>query len=266
MPEEELRNIFDDDDEDFDPLAVDDNEVDQEDMEDENPYDTVDYPTMREMPQHMQRPAVYTPEVQGSADAAIRGLFDRNPQRRPVFRAIIGACRNGCPSSKVTEVVNEVQKDNLSVYEPMTLCRMLERAGALTLAVPEPAEAKENVEEGVAYLEIEDTVDPVWTATPEAIAIYEEHQQGGEFKELVLNQDAKYLDVYRAVLNLIAEAPRKRQEIDDVVDGFEIVQHPRRFGEHFIDVLEHTDAIAWHDHSWTITDLGRTMLAGMDAE
>ena len=86
------------------------------------------------------------------------------------------------------------------------------------------------------------------------------------FHDSLLEDAETQARISRAVLNLIAEAPRKRQEIDDVVDGFEIVQHPRRFGEHFIDVLEHTDAIAWHDHSWTITDLGRTMLAGMDAE
>lgn len=187
MPEEELRNIFDDDEEDFDPLFAADGDIDQEDMEDENPYDTVDYPTMREMPQHMQRPAVYTPEVQGSADKAIRGLFDRNPARRPVFYAIIDLCRDGAPTSAVTARVDEVQKDNLSVYEPMTLCRMLERAGALTLEVPEPAQGREDVEEGVAYLQIEETVDPVWTSTPEALAIYDEHQQGGEFKDLVLH-------------------------------------------------------------------------------
>lgn len=265
MPEEELRNIFDEE-EDFDPLEVNDGDIDQEDMDDDNPYDTVDYPTMREMPQHMRRPAVYTPEVQGSADAAIRGLFDRNPQRRPVFRAIINACRGGCPSSTVVQIVDEVQNDNRSVYEPMTLCRMLERAGALTLETPKPAQDFEDVEEGVTYLTIGSEVDPVWTATPEALAIVEEHEQGGEFKDLVLTQDVKYLDVYKAVLNLVAQAPRKREEIDETVDTFEIVQNPRRFGEHFIDVLEHTDAITWHNHRWTITNLGRTMLSGLNAQ
>lgn len=37
-------------DDEFDPLAVDDSEIDQEWMDDENPYDTIDYPTMRNMP------------------------------------------------------------------------------------------------------------------------------------------------------------------------------------------------------------------------
>ena len=38
-------------DDEFDPLAVDDSEIDQEWMDDENPYDTIDYPTMRNMPE-----------------------------------------------------------------------------------------------------------------------------------------------------------------------------------------------------------------------
>lgn len=42
---------------------------------------------------------------------------------------------------------------------------------------------------------------------------------------------------------------------------FPVCQKPLRFGNHFLDILEATDAIVWSDHAWRITDLGRTLLA-----
>lgn len=117
-------------DDEFDPLAVDDSEIDQEWMDDENPYDTIDYPTMRNMPETVHHDPVYSPARQGSATEALQALIVRNPNRRPVLLNIIGLCEGGCPSSVISERVDEWQRYNWSVYAPMTLCRMLERAGA----------------------------------------------------------------------------------------------------------------------------------------
>ena len=52
MPTVSFDDVLGLDDE-FDPLMADDLEIDQEDMDDDNPLDTVDYPTMRNMPQSM---------------------------------------------------------------------------------------------------------------------------------------------------------------------------------------------------------------------
>ena len=134
-------------DDEFDPLMADDLEIDQEDMDDDNPLDTVDYPTMRNMPQSMQREAVYTPKRQGGVESAVLELLDHNPGRRLVLLSIMGLCRGGCAASRVAEHVEAAQASNRSVYAPMTLCRMLERAGALTLEMPEAAEPHEDMEE-----------------------------------------------------------------------------------------------------------------------
>ena len=68
-------------DDEFDPLAVDDSEIDQEWMDDENPYDTIDYPTMRNMPETVHHDPVYSPARQGSASGA------HCPQPQPSARA-----------------------------------------------------------------------------------------------------------------------------------------------------------------------------------
>lgn len=247
--------------EDFDPLEISYDDIDQEDMDDDNPYDTIDYPTMRNMPEEARHhDPVYSPAAQGSAQAAVKLMLKRNPARRPVLLSILGLCVEGCPSSVVTERVTEWQKDNLSVYSPMTLCRMLERAGGLELEMPEVSEEHEVVEDGVVYLEITDSVDPVWHTTAAGQEVHDECTQGAEFREMVLVKDARYIEVYRAVMERIIAEPRTKQDIEDFVATFPICQKPLRFGNHFLDILEATDAIAWSDHAWRITDLGRSLL------
>lgn len=253
------------DDDEFDPLAVDDLDINQEDMDEDNPLDTVDFPTMRNMPQSMRREAVYTPERQGGAEQAVRALLDHNPARRPVLLALIAWCREGCLSSELSARVDRAQEHNRSVYAPMTLCRMLERAGALEVEMPAVADEHEDVAEGVAYLEIKERVDPVWRATPAGLTVYEELSQGAAFQDIVLDRDRVYLDVYRAVMEAVDEAPRTKAAIEELVDTFDIVQNPRRFGGHFIDMLERTDALEWNDHAWRLTELGRAMLPVVQA-
>ncbi len=263
MSDVALGELFEFDDE-FDPLMADDLVIDQEDMDDDNPLDTVDYPTMRNMPQSMQRDAVYTPKRQGGVGAAVRELLDHNPARRPVLLRIMGLCRGGCLSSEVSRMVEEAQEHNRSVYAPMTLCRMLERAGALDLDMPDVAEEREDAREGVAFLEIKGRVDPVWRTTEEGAALYEELSRGAAFRDIVLNRDGRYCAVYRAVMTAVAERPRTKPEIEELVDTFDEVKSPRRFGGHFIDMLERTDALEWNEHAWRLTELGRGMLPLLD--
>lgn len=268
MPEE--RNVvelggglYDEFEDEYDPLAADDSIIDQDDMDDDNPYDTVDFPTLRNMPAELSRESVYTPEHAGSVQDAVYSLVDHNPGRRKVLLAIVDMCRDGLPASQVSERVDALQKDNRSVFAPMTLCRMLGRAGALTLEMPETAEEVEDVENNVEYLEIKETVDPVWRSTAEGLEAYDGLTQGAAFRDIVLDKDSRYLEVYRAVMEATADGGRSKLQIEQLVDSFPIVQNPRRFGGHFIDMLERTDAIEWKDRAWHITDLGRSMLAEM---
>ena len=253
-------------DDEFDPLAVDDSIIDQEWMDDENPYDTIDYPTMRNMPETVHRDPVYSPERQGSARAALQALIVRNPNRRPVLLNIIGLAEGGCASSVISERVEEWQRDNWSVYAPMTLCRMLERAGALTLEMPEIAEEQESAEEGVSYLEIKETVDPIWHATADALKLRAEYMSGAQFRAIVLESDeSRYTEVYERVMDALAEEPRKLAAIEELTDTMDITKSPRRFGQHFVDILEATDCILWGAGAWNLTDLGRAMLAELKA-
>lgn len=258
-----FADVIDDDlfdDEEFDPLAVDDAEINPDEIDDDNPYDTVDYPIMRDMPEHMQRDAVYSPAQQGSVQAAMRAMLSYNPARRKDLLTIIDMCREGCPSSELTAKIDAMNEDNRSVYSAMTYCRMLERAGALRVEMPETSETEEDVEEGVEYLVIKDRVDPVWYTNEEALEVYEEEMGGAAFRDIVLDRDSKYLDVYVALMKELDEIPMTRVEIDELAEEFPITKSPRRYGSHFIDMLERVYAIEWHDHAWHLTDFGKSMI------
>ena len=260
------QDSYDELDDEFDPLAADDFIIDQEDMDDDNPLDTVDYPTLRNMPASFDRKSVYTPERAGSVREAVSSLVDYNPGRRKVLLSIIDMCRDGLASSEIVKRVDAIQKDNLSVFSPMTLCRMLERAGALEFDMPEVAEEVEDIEQNVEYLEITSTPDPMWYATEEGLAAYDELTQGSEFRRIVFDKDARYLEVYRAVMEATKDMGLSKKQIEEIVDGFDIVQNPRRFGGHFIDMLERADALEWKDRAWHLSDFGRSMLNEMDAK
>lgn len=249
-----------DDEEEFDPLAVDDLEFNQDEVDDDNPLDTVDYPLVRNMPQDMRRESVYSPEYQGSAQRALAAMLDHNPGRRVALLTILDLCREGCPSSTITKRLDELNKDNRSVYSAMTYCRMLERAGGLRLEMPETSEEREDVEEGVEYLVIKERVDPLWYTTEAGLEVYGEEMSGAAFRDIVLDRDSVYIDVYVALMKELEQYPMTRVEIDELTDTFPVTKSPRRYGSHFIDMLERVYAIEWHDHAWHLNDFGRSMI------
>lgn len=251
-------------DEEFDPLAVSDDDINQDEMDDDNPYDIIDFPTIRNTPDELlAKESIFTPARQGSAREALLALIDHNPARRAVIVEVLGACRNGIKSSALRKIVEEKQTFNKSVYNSATYCRMLERAGGVTVEVPPVAEEHEVVEDGVAYLEIKEKVDPVWTTTQAGVQVYEEMTNGLRCRNMVFNRDATYYDVYFDVLEFIEKQPRSREEIDALVETYEICASPKRYGGHFIDMLEQTDGIVWQNDAWVLTACGADVLKEM---
>ena len=73
------------------------------------------------------------------------------------------------------------------------------------------------------------------------------------------------MGVYRAGMCAVDERPCTKPGIEDLVDTFDGVEGPRRFGGHFVDMLGRTDALEWSGHAWRLTDLGRAMLPSVEA-
>lgn len=245
-----------DDEEEFDPLADDG-------VADEDDEGILDVPPVTEMPEEPARPSVFAKERFETPNDAIEELFRRNPGRKPVFLQIIEYCTEPRTTTEVGALVASAQEHNRSVYTPMTLCSILERSGALTSEAPETAD--EVVEDdGVEYLEVKDAPDAVWTSTDAALEVLASHREGGALRTLLEVEEPQYRTVYERLLRFCAGEPRKKAAIDAIIDDDPLVQSPRRYSNHFIELLESREALEWRD-GWALTELGERYLQEVGA-
>ena len=187
-------------DDEFDPLAVDDSEIDQEWMDDENPYDTIDYPTMRNMPETVHHDPVYSAGYrQGSATEALQALIVRNPNRRLCCRNIIGfQARAAALERHFRERVDGGSATTGRYTLPMTLCRMLSAPERLRWRCPCPRE-HESAEGGGVSGDSRDRGSGV-ARDSRGVGLAREYLAGKSFRAVVLGSDeARYAEVYAAV-------------------------------------------------------------------
>ncbi len=220
--------------------------------------------------EHVCRPSVYSPERAGSVGNAVRNLVTTNAARRHILLSIIDWARDGVPADTLFSLIEQEQTDNLSVYDPVSYCRMLERAGALCMETPSAGDGEPDMPETagtvgeedpqVGYLTIDGDIKPFWRSTEDGLHAYDELTQGTEWRDKVLGEDSVYAEVYLAVMGALDEQDRTRGEIVELAESFEVTKHPRKYGTYFIDVLEATSAIRWTNSAWTLTDLGRQLL------
>ena len=245
---------FDDEDE-FDPLA--------DDVVADDDEEILDVPQVTEMPEEGRKPSVFAKERFATPHDAIEELFKRNPGRKPVFLSIIEFCTEPRTTTEVGELVASAQEHNRSVYSPMTLCSILERSGALTSEVPETAD--EVVEDnGVEYLEIKEAPDAVWTSTDAALEVLASHREGSALRTLLEVEEPQYRTIYERLLRFCAEEPRKKPAIDAIIDDDPLVQNPRRYSNHFLELLESREAMEWRN-GWALTEIGERYLQELDA-
>lgn len=151
-----------------------------------------------------------------------------------------------------------------SVYSSAQVVQLLERDGALERIVDEDAEGAAD-----AAVPAEDEGDFI-SVTPAAPCRYRATRAGLDAIAAHVNEslvvekiveDERYLPIFKRVLEMTArEGGCPTKELDQAVDGDPLCQEPRRFCGFFRGKLEETGAIEWRD-SWTITELGRSVLA-----
>lgn len=264
----------------YDPLEYVEG-IDEDDWEDDDRLILPDPLAQAEAPK-TSGAAVFSPENAGSVENAVRELVTTNAGRRRILLSIVDWARDGIAAPELFDKIAAAQADNLSVYEPVSYCRMLERAGALEfvdeagqaasegegaseqgdltdpagLAQPEGADDLD----GLSFMDITEEVEPRWRATPGGLTAFEELTRGDEWREKVLGEDAVYAEVYLAVMQMLHEGGKTKAQVCDVAEAFEVTRSPRKWGAYFIDVLEATDAIHWCGQQWVLTGLGEGLL------
>ena len=252
MAADDILGFAIEEEDDFDPVAEGDfTEEDTEPIEDV-PQQNEEVPA-----QVRGRRGAYDADRYDCVENAIEALFKNNAGRRFVMLDIIEFCTNPRTESEVAAFVTERQQANASVYGPATLCRHLERSGALTCEVPETADTVVE-DNGVEYLEIKDDAEVVWTSTDAGLHVLANHREGTAVRDLVLGKEPQYEAVYAKLLAFLAEQPRKKAEIDELLQDEPVLQvPPRRAPSHFVDMLEGREGIEWTRAGWTLTEAGR---------
>ena len=248
---------------DFDPL---------EDTEDDEDVEGAEYTSMSAAADATGQQAA--PQVQ-TADARtpqerIDDLFKSMEPRRKVLLGILASVSDGRkPVSEVNAEVDRLQEDNFSVYSAANLCTLLEKAGAIerVTADGQPAdevetEPKTVVVDGVEYLEAAEPVEIFWQITEAGQEKLASDKPIDRLHDL-LAKDEQYAVIYKRILTLCsAEDGASTPSINSAVDDDPLVQKPRLYAPHFVDLLEKCDALEWRK-AWYTTEIGRQGLAAL---
>ncbi len=194
----------------------------------------------------------------------IAGAVEHLPGQRDVVLAVLNACRERIDDEEVAAVVAEAQLHNKSVYGPMALCSILERAGALRHvdADGDPyrdddVEPEVVVEDGVEYIQAAEPPASFWATTEEGIAFAECDDPAARTRELLVDQSI-YEPIYRYLLDACCSGADTKS-LAAVVDEHELTQKPRRYVAHFLQQLEECGALVWQG-VWTTTEAGKQIL------
>ena len=202
-----------------------------------------------------------------TAAERIDALFESMAPRRKVLLGILAYVSDGMkPVAEVNAEVDRLQEDNYSVYSAADLCKLLEGAGAIERVTAEgtPAdevetEPKTVVVDGIEYIEAAEPVEIFWQITEDGQAKLDSDKPVDRMREL-FERDEKYAVIYKRILTLCAaEGGATTPDINSAVDDDPLVQKPRLYAPHFVDLLEKCDALEWRK-AWYTTEVGRAGL------
>ena len=241
-------------DDDFDPLAdlsLDDGERDDAEADYLPPIPDADK-------------SVVPPVVPLSPAERIEKLLAGIPGQQFRLLHAVAFCTEPKTMDEAVADLDAAYPTTTSVYSSAQVVQLLERDGALERIVDESAEDAAD-----AAVPAEDEGDFI-SVTPAAPCRYRATRAGLDAIAAHVNEslvvekiveDERYLPIFQRVLEMTArEGGCPTKELDQAVDGDPLCQEPRRFCGFFRGKLEETGAIEGRD-SWTITELGRSVLA-----
>lgn len=256
---------------DFDPLADFSFEQDAEDVNlgilGDGPYS---FPDPNAVPQYQKELVSF--DKSDSAEERIAALFSQMPTMQRTLYAILAACTAPVPTDALQSRIEELTEHHHSVYGPLTLCDLLERAGAIAQTDEEGRVLKDMEREplrvevdGVEYWRVAPAPEVYWCITDEGRAWLDDYKPLELIAQLFVNEP-QYAGVFTTCLTMCArEGGASLREIGDVVDDEPVLQDPKRYAMYFIDKLEHADAVAWTG-KWSATDAGRSYLKSLEEE
>lgn len=240
-------------DDDFDPLAdlsLDDGERDDAEADYLPPIPDADK-------------SVVPPVVPLSPAERIEKLLAGLPGQQFRLLYAVEVCRTPKTMDEVVAELDAAYPNTTSVYTSAQVVQLLERDGALERIEDEEAQAaaaETADEEQGDFISVVPATPCRYQATQAGLDAAAAHVSEGRIVEKI-TEDERYLPIFQRVLEMTArEGGCPTKELDQAVDGDPLCAEPRRFCGFFRGKLEETGAIVWRE-TWTITDLGRRVLA-----
>ena len=250
---------------DFNPLESlsFDDDIDDEDyvpgMLEEGPYSMPDG-------QKAQKFKLVAFDNAESITTRIDTLFEQMPTLERMLIDILERCIEPIPSADLDAQVAELQKYHHSIYSPLTLCGLLERAGAIFKSDAEGNSLEDFEQEplkveiyGVEFWRVAPAPDVYWSLSPEGRERYEAYKPAERIKEMFA-EEPHYRKFFLAALKMCATPGGVGLKVvDDLLVDEPELQKPRRYAMYFMDKLEKAGAVQWGD-TWKATEAGKAYL------
>lgn len=234
-------------------------------------------------------PAVTPVQVEPAArgENPVEMFVTQQSNMRHALYRILELCESPRTSAEVDELVSPLIPRG-SVYTSAVLIEWLERAGGLERIVqtgPDEevspsangrADRERAVAAGLAEVsaDLEERVVvgdssaenseskrcTLWRTTPAGLAAVTSLAPSKLLGSLLEGSEARYLHIYSAVLAFCEEAPRSKNDIEDLIGDHPDLQNPRRYASYFINKLGEVGAIEWNG-TWSTTESGSTAIA-----
>ena len=197
-----------------------------------------------------------SPAEEPAAERIARLMKDMGVFKKQLL-AIVDFCREERTSEEVDEMLAPMQAWRQSVYSPVTMRSLLERAGAL--ACREDGDAPEEGRDAEGNLVLPERGGFVWRSTDEGLGYLAAQDPSGELEQ-ALGENGQ-AEVYTLILDLCDGEGCKISEIERIVGESGLLEDSARQTGFFVGRLEDLDALEWHG-SWSTTETGRRFLEG----
>lgn len=218
-------------------------------------------------------------EPQGIADAdkpdhrpaaeRIDELFKRMAPQRRILLAILNACFVPQPNDEIDALVHRMQEENRSVFGAGTICKLLERAGALNHVLEDGTpyglvkeEPETVVIDGVEYYQAAEPPADFWQATPEGMDYAYADDPAARLAQQ-LADEAEYLPIYQQILEMCSADGVTTKAIAAQVNSnplLTVSKTKHLLATYFIERLEKCDALEWKGTGWVLTNIGSAYL------
>lgn len=206
-----------------------------------------------------------------TAQERIEALFEQMPTLQKMLFDILAFAQEPIASADLEHEITLLKEHHHSIYDPLTLCGLLEQAGALEKTDEAGASLESLVQEplqvtidGVLYWEVAPAPEIYWCMTSEGKEQYATYQPLEQIRAC-FEAEPQYENIFNTVLDMCArDGGSSVKLIGDVVDDEPEVQNPKRYAMYFIDKLERAGAVEWNGQ-WVITNYGQEYLASQNS-